>query len=206
MDFINRSANFFKFACKYVAIICVTVSSLAMFAIATSQVSFAQTILERTNCGIPNFNRFTDRGVFLWQNCGTGDWFMRTSNGGLPGELETNGRLTLSSASDIQFLSGFNLDPGVSGEQDLLDASDPSNIIFRFRVFVTAQDGMNFRINPDTIACMTVSNSAGVPIAVGANNIEFTAPFNIQTLTAQGCAGASVSNIMSLLLIDDEES
>ncbi len=197
MDFIKRYANFFKFAGKYVAIF-----SFTLFSITTSQASFAQEMPERTNCGIPDFDRFTDRGVFLWQNCGDGLWFLRTSNGGLPGELETNGTLELQST--VQFLTGFNLDPGISGNQDLLDASDPTNIIFRFRVFVTAQDGMNFRVAPDEVACISITNSADAPVIVGQNNIPFTRPFNIHTLTSEGCAGGGLGPIMSLLLLEEE--
>lgn len=201
MDFIKNYANYFKFAGKFAAVFCVTV-----FSISTTQVGFAQQVMgDRLNCGQPSFDRFTQRGVFLWQDCTSGLWFMRTTNGGLPGELETNGTLMLRST--IQFLTGFNLDPGVSGNQDLLDFSDPTNVIFRFRVFVTAQDGMNFRVAEDEDACMSITNSAGVPVIVGANNTPFSTPFNLNTMTAEGCAGTLVNQIMTtLLLTEDDEN
>ena len=193
MDLLDQCAKIFRFPPKRVTILCV-----AIFSIASNQASFSQ---ELTNCGQPDFDRFTDRGVFLWQNCGTGDWFLRATNGGVPGETGFNGNLKLS--ADIEFIAGFNLDPGVNGNQDTLDTSDPRNIDFSFRVFVTAQDGINFRVDPDALACMSITNTANAPVVVGQNSIDFTRPVNIQTLTREGCVGPVLTSPIMLLLLGD---
>lgn len=193
MDIIIGHVNSFKFAHKIIFLL-----SAVIFFVTTAQSSFAQ---ERTNCGRPNFDRSSERGVFLWQNCATGDWFIRTTNGGLNGELRTEGRLSLS--NNIESIEGFNLDAGDSGQQDLLDFSNPRNIIFRFRIFSAAQDGANFQIASNSRACLFIRNSANLPVIVGRNNLELRSPFNIQTLNGAGCA--VISPIISLLL-DDESN
>jgi len=188
MDVSKRIANFSKFALKLITV--------TVFYLTACQPGFAQM---PTNCGQPDFDRFSDRGLFLWQNCGTGDWFLRATNGGLSGEFRAEGSLRL--ASDIEFITGFNLDAGDSGTQDLLDSSNPRNVVFRFRVFTSAQDGADFRVDPTSQTCLFVNNSAGVPIVVGQNNLELRTPLNIQTLSSVGCV--SISPIISLLLEDD---
>ncbi len=196
MDFLNGNAVFFKIANRRIAVVLV-----ALFSITISQASMAQIIMgDETNCGQPDFSRFTDRGVFVWQNCGSGDWSLRTTNGGQGDELATEGRLT--SSSEVMDFEGFNLDPGPSGMQDLVDSSDLTDIDFRLRVFNVAQDGFNFRLDEEATTCLFVRNSADVPVVVGRNNIEFSAPFNLQTLTPSRCV--PLTPIISLIIEDDD--
>jgi len=135
------------------------------------------------NCGRPTFDRNTDRGFFIWRDCPTNNWFFRAANGSRSDEFRVEGRLRLS--NDIQSPEPFNLDN--IGTQDLFDSSDPQNVLFRFRVFASAQDGINFGLLPDTEACLFVSISDGSPIFVGRNKREFSSTIELGTLSGGSC-------------------
>lgn len=167
---------------------------LIVFVLTASSQASAQTA---DNCGRPDFDRNTDRGFFIWQDCPTGDWFFRATNGGTSSEFTVEGRLRLS--SDIQEPEPFNLNN--IGVQDIFDFSDPQNVRFRFRVFSIAQDGIDFRLAPDTKACLFVRTSDGSPIIVGRNNVELRSPLNMNTLSGAGCV---VVEPFVFLLTDDD--
>lgn len=147
------------------------------------------------SCGRPDFDRMTDRGFFIWQDCSTNRWFFRATNGGASSEFSAEGRLRLS--EDIQSPAPFNLNN--IGVQDIFDLSDPQNVLFRFRVFTIAQDGIDFNLAPDSDACLFVKTSDGSPIVVGRNNLEFSSPLNLNTLSTAKCVTTTPINYLLLL-------
>lgn len=146
------------------------------------------------SCGKPNYRREINRGIFLWRNCSTQVWSFRVSSGGRPAgdEFKVAGRLQLN--KPFAFLDGFSLDPGVSGSQDLFDTSDPNKVDFIFRVWGEAQDGFNFKLLNNTIACLTISApSTTWPIVIGRSNLFIRSPLNLDTLDSSDCTNITPS-------------
>lgn len=179
-----------------------SVGFLLSAVIATS--SFAQSA--GVECGRPDFNRFEDRGVFVWQNCGTGEWFIRAVSGG-GSEVRVTGGLGLT--EPIAVINAFNLEFGdqSSGLPDSLDSSDAENINFLFRVFQTAQDGVDFQLQSppsDELACLRISTEPTVPIIFGQNNFAVTTTnINLATIDSRGCSAAFIVPPIELLLNQD---
>lgn len=90
-------------------------------------------------CGDPSPNPSSDLGLFIWQDCTTGDWFFRIFAGGerisynYRGRIESDGALT-------------DLVPVSFESNDQLDTSDPSLLTYSLRVFGSGLDGLNFRL------------------------------------------------------------
>jgi len=173
----------------------------------STNVAFAQ---ETTNCGQPDFDRMTDQGLFLWQHCASGDWSIRGTNGGQSPEFTVTGELVLS--EPLEALTPFNLDDDclaqTTEELDdckndyLVDAIDPEKVKFRFRVFQVAQDGADFKLAPDSSACLIVKTNPKVPIIVGGDNVEFSSPLNIVSLKGGGTC-IRLEPVIYLLQEDD---
>lgn len=157
-----------------------------------------------SSCGVPNYNRATQDGIYLWQICGSKEWFMRAVGGGrnTNNELRVEGNLV--SSNPIQTISGFSIDPPDPNqnfpEPDFVDISDRKNIKFRFRVWRDGQDGMDFKLPVNTTACLKIENPAGMPVFVGRSKIEITPPFNLLTLDGNGCSG--ITSFIQLLLLE----
>ena len=137
-----------------------------------------------TPCGAPDYDKTTDQGLYLWQNCGTGEWFFRISSGSAPqsNEYRVSGSLQLS--HPIQSIVEF--EPDNEG-QDTLDTSDPENIEFTFRVWGDNQDGFDFKLANNTTACLKIAQPSGTPVVISSNNNTVVMPANIKKLDQSDC-------------------
>ncbi len=157
-----------------------------------------------SSCGVPTYNRATQDGIYLWQICGSKEWFMRAVGGGRDSnnELRVEGNLVLS--NPIQSITEFSIDPPDPNElfpvPDFVDASDRKNIKFRFRVWRDGQDGMDFKLPANTTTCLKILTPAGIPVFVGRSKTEITPPFNLLTLDGNGCAG--IMSTLQILLLE----
>ena len=157
-----------------------------------------------TSCGVPSYNRATDDGLYLWQLCGSNQWFMRAVGGGraTANELRVEGRLT----SDQAFPSviGFSLEPGDPLEQfpepDFVNKSDPKDIKFRFRVWSDAQDGMDFSMPASASACLKISVPANMSVFVGRTKAQVNPPFLLGVQINGNSCGSILPGIKILLL------
>jgi len=128
-------------------------------------------------CGEPMFDRATEPGVFLWQDCaasGTDDvWNMMISGGGLP-FLPYQGVLTstnLVTATGIQTEANDILDVGSNGFNFVLNVANQ------------ALDGVDFTIPTGGQTCFDVQDlPAGAQIYVGRNRVVRTDAFNLEDL------------------------
>ena len=161
----------------------------------------ASETISASPCNMPDFDRSQNQGVFIWQQCSTGNWFFRVSAGGLPSGVgvEFNVIGTLSLSEPIQNLEEFSLELN-----DTLIDSDPMELEFNFRAFTDSQDGFNFNLAEGTVACLKLSEPNDALIVIGGQNTVVSSPVNIDTLDQSLCIGSSVlPPINSLLLLDE---
>jgi len=108
-------------------------------------------------CGTPDYNRSTETGVFLWNDCGTNRWHTRMTAGG--SSVSYLGSLTSDPA--VSNLTGSSIEAG-----DRLPAPD-----YRLNVSGTAQDGFDFDLPAGARGCFTLSSPANLAVLAGANRV-----------------------------------
>lgn len=91
----------------------------------------------------PGFRPPWQRGLYLWKDKTEGDlWFLR----GTAGSVGSSQRFTGRILSNMPFVS---VDAFMLEASDSLDLSDPSRIVFDFRLGGRAFDGIDFRFPPE---------------------------------------------------------
>ena len=155
-------------------------------------------VAQAASCGRPDFDRSVDKGFFVWQNCGTGEWFVRQTAGGAPSGDEFRVEGSLQSSEPMLAIAAFNLE-----SHDTFDATDPSNISFVFRAWGSAQDGFDFSLQANAVTCLRISEPDKQPIIIGADNMELFSPVNLLTLDDTDCRpNAFLPSIVFLLNSD----
>ena len=138
---------------------------------------FTQIPLAGIECFEPAFDRSTERGLFVWRDCPSGQWNVRLTNGGIAGGVSASG--DISTSSGFGSISEFSLE----GNDFFDTVSDPNIIEYNVRAFNVAQDGFGFLPNgPRT--CLTVETDA--PLLLGETRTPFTSPLNLDTLQSCG--------------------
>ena len=137
-------------------------------------------------CFEPVFDSATEQGVFLWQDCPTGQWQVRISNGGIP-SVGTRAVGNISSDNGFSNVAGFSLEGN-----DILDNISNSTVIdFNIRTFNAAVDGFSFIPN-SADACFELDND--LPFFLGEARISVTSPINLETLQSCESLPPPVSN------------
>ena len=136
-------------------------------------------------CGEPDYDRTTERGMFLWRDCnGDNRWYIRVTSGGGSQILDYSGEIT----TNRQFTSvqefGF----------ESTDVLNVSNQLLSFSMEVTNiwEDGFSFRVNPGN-SCITLNTPAGTTIVVGEDQTPVSSSFDLDTLAACGSAPGIVT-------------
>lgn len=126
-------------------------------------------------CGVPTFNKATENGLFLWQDCVTQEWTVRVTAGGVSSVF----------AGNIQADNVFtSVVPFSIEASDVLDfTTDTSLIDFALSVGNAGQDGFQFQFDPLTSACFDFGGP-GTAVYVGALRNPLTPPFDLQTFDA----------------------
>ena len=130
-------------------------------------------------CGEPGYDRATEPGVYLWQDCtATGPdahWLMHVVGGGLNWQ-PYQGRLV---ATRSIIARGVLLEA-----HDTLDAINGDNAIdFTLNVAKSAIDGIDFKIPANSQTCFSIQVKPQVAqVYVGRNRKVFNAPFNLENL------------------------
>ena len=157
-----------------------------------------------TSCGKPTQNMMTKLGIYLWQNCGSGVWYLRVAGGG---STPINGLTvegSLQSNKAIPSVTGFSLEPAnpqeLNPQPDIVNKTDPKKIKFRFRVWNDARDGMDFKLPDNATVCLKVSSSLNIPVIVGKANTTVYPPINLLKSNSGGCV--NIAPILMLLLDD----
>ncbi|MEM1230754.1 MAG: ASPIC/UnbV domain-containing protein, partial [Pseudomonadota bacterium] len=134
-------------------------------------------------CGQPAYSQGADQGLFLWQNCFSGQWQLRATGGG----TDTRYQGTIRSTVPFAAPSPANLEA-----DDLLTQPVPELINFDLRSGAFGQDGFTFEIPPGASVCFGAGNDQGAPVYLGAERAPFAGSFALPNL-APCDAGATFS-------------
>ncbi len=128
-------------------------------------------------CGPPKFDSTKDRGVFIWRDCPSGEWRMRTMSAG----AQINYRGKFTSGTSYGKVTGTGLE---SGEDSFNVASN--QITYNFVTKWSNQDGLNFIPQDGASACMQVDAPADAQVFYGPFRVPMAEPFNLDS--RQPCA------------------
>ncbi len=128
---------------------------------------------EISDCG-PAYDPGSERAVFIWQDCTTGEWHTRMTPGG---QFTTHtGRLIANQPFGT-------VSPYENEADDFLDwSTNPKQIDFALLMSGAGEDGFSFTIPANVEVCFEPSAPSSVPVYVGAARKSVTAPFNLTTL------------------------
>jgi hypothetical protein len=129
-------------------------------------------------CGPPTLNAAVDKGVFLWRDCPTGEWRLKTAAGG--GATVTSG--TISSTETYASVKGIAL----TAADQLNYTADPKKIVFRFDTRGKSTDGVNFVPRSTANTCIKIDAPSGSKIFFGPFRKQLTPPFNLETQATCG--------------------
>jgi hypothetical protein len=130
-------------------------------------------------CGPPPLNAAVDKGIFLWRDCPSGEWRIRTTAGGGSAVHAA----TITSSANYVSVKAVSL----SSEDRLNFTADPKQIKFRFDTRGADTDGVNFLPQDRASACMRIDAPSGARVFYGPFRKLITAPFNLET--QRSCSG-----------------
>lgn len=148
-------------------------------------------------CGEPAYLTDLDQALFVWKDCGSGEWHVRVTAGGSAEPLTYLGAIDVDSVSGGQF-SSFRKKSFESS--DSLDFNS-SRIDFGMTTAGAGEDGFSFSLTTGDPGCLSLSTPANTRIFLGASHIQVDAPFSLSTL--EGCSGDPT---LSMTAVDVEES
>jgi ASPIC and UnbV/FG-GAP-like repeat len=126
-------------------------------------------------CGKPRYDKATEQGVFVWQDCPGGGWHARMTSGGSQARVVYQG----SVVADQNFFSvtGFSIEAN-----DTLDfTTGPAVISYQLGVRGAGQDGFGFAFPTAANVCFGVDGPVGIPVYLGAARTSVAVPFDPQT-------------------------
>ncbi|MCU7890873.1 MAG: hypothetical protein KZQ78_04340 [Candidatus Thiodiazotropha sp. (ex Ustalcina ferruginea)] len=92
---------------------------------------------ETNACGAPSYNTATEKALFVWKDCQTGEWFVRNTAGGDPAGVFYEGQVFTSQG--FVNVAGF----GLEASDTLDNTSDPAVIDFLLKVWNKGEDGIS---------------------------------------------------------------
>ena len=126
-------------------------------------------------CGIPEFDARVHEGVFVWKDCTTGVWSMRTSAG-----WSSYTAYSGSVISDGNFV--FVTDEGLLEGADELDSSVAGQIRYSFGLSSGGRDGFSFELASGASGCFDVEVPGETQVLLGAGSIPAQLPLDLNTL------------------------
>jgi len=124
-------------------------------------------------CGPPNVNGAVDNGVFIWKDCPSGEWRLRTASAG--GSAVYTGTVTSSAPFASVKGSGLSL-------FDLLDfTTNPQQVAFTFHTNGAGTDGVNFISQDNTSNCLSITAPAITQVYIGQFRVPVNQPFDLDT-------------------------
>ena len=136
-------------------------------------------------CGPPTINGAVDVGVFVWKDCPSGAWRMKTTAGG--GSKTYTGVLN----SSANFL---NVTPQVLEIDDTLDSTtNPSQISYNLITTGNGTDGINFTPQDGAETCMQVNAPVSAQVYFGPFRAPISRNFNLDTLVSCGSLPVELS-------------
>jgi hypothetical protein len=124
------------------------------------------------SCGAPPLSGAKDSGVFLWRDCPSGEWRLKTVAAG--GSAEYAG--VIKSDRSYTRVKGVALNAA-----DVLAQPDPRTIRFRFDTRGTGTDGLNFVPQDGARTCLDIDVPAGTRVHYGPFRELVTPPFDVDS-------------------------
>lgn len=128
-------------------------------------------------CGAPTFNAASESGVFIWKDCPSGEWRLKSAAGG----GNVNYRGTITSTATYTKVKPVALSAG-----DTIDyTTDPKQIAFSFVTKGSSSDGVNFVPQSGTGACLKIDAPSGTSqVFFGRFRKPLTEPIELTTQTS----------------------
>jgi hypothetical protein len=124
-------------------------------------------------CGPPTLNGAVDNGVFIWRDCPSGEWRLKTSAAG--SSIVYSG--TVTSSATFTSVKGV----GLAGNDVLDFTTNPNQIAFTFHTSGSATDGVNF-ISPESASnCLSISAPGIAQVYIGPFRAPVNQPFDLNT-------------------------
>ncbi len=127
-------------------------------------------------CGPPPLNGATDSGVFIWRDCPSGQWRMKTAAGGAT--ITYTG--TVTSTAAYTSVAGV----GLNSSDSLNYTTDPKQIVFSFKTVGKATDGVNFVPQNGASSCLSISAPGATQVHLGPFRVLVSQPFDLDTQSA----------------------
>lgn len=131
-------------------------------------------------CGAASFDPATEAGVFISEDCTTGEWQVRIASGGSSTVVNNIG--TFSSTAGFSMVDPFSLET-----RDILDTTDATQIAFELKMLNAGVDGFDAVTPSSSELCFDLSAPAGTQVYVGSNRVVATPPFDPRS--AGACNG-----------------
>ena len=127
-------------------------------------------------CGPPTLNGATDLGVFIWRDCPSGEWRMKSAAAG--GSVVYSGAVTSSDT----FAS---VTPVGTTAADVVDTkTNPKQIAFTLHTNGTNTEGVNFKPRDASNNCLSVTAPTTAKVYYGPFRVPVTDPFDLDTQSA----------------------
>jgi len=124
-------------------------------------------------CGAHALNGAVDNGVFIWKDCPSGEWRLKTSAAGA--SVVYTG--TVTSSATFTSVKGVGL-----ASNDVLDfTTNPKQIAFTFHTNGSATDGVNFVSQDNTSNCLSITAPGITQIYIGQFRVPVNQPFDLDT-------------------------
>jgi hypothetical protein len=124
-------------------------------------------------CGPPALNGLTDSGVFIWKDCPSGQWRLKTAAAG--GSVTYSGKVSSSAIYT-------SVTPvGLSGSDVVDFSTNPKVIAFTFNTTGSSTDGVNFISQDGSNNCLKVDAPTLTPVYFGPFRVPVTQPFDLDT-------------------------
>ncbi len=125
-------------------------------------------------CGAPTYDPGTDLVLLLWEDCGTGNWHLRSTAGG----SFSNNIGTITSSEDYVAFAPFSIEG-----HDVLNISDPKVIDFNLKAWGASEDGFDFTVAGGATACFNLAGGSSVTsVLVGPSGLPVSGEFDLATL------------------------
>ena len=135
-------------------------------------------VVNEPECGQPLYNQITDKGLYIWKDCGgTEKWFVRGTGGGNP-DLITY-MASISSDSGFSNVASFSYE----STDVLSNLGNQINVTMNMRN--TGQDGIEFTVAPTATTCLHTSLlPSGAQVILGAGKMIMTGAFDLHNQSA----------------------
>ena len=138
--------------------------------------------------GEPVVDRFSETGVYLWQDNSGTTYLEAFAGGSAQGGNSTRFAGSISSSSAITSLMPLSLETG-SATPDRLIQVAANQVKFELYVVRPYRDDFSFKAEPGASLCVDLSDFAG-GLFLGPDKVEVTPPYDIQSML--GCDNPSI--------------